>query len=326
MKTTKVIGTGLYVPEKVITNFDLEKMVDTTDEWIVTRTGIKERRFAADNEATSDLGAEAARRALDDAKINSSEIDMVILATATPDMMFPATACLVQHKLGIKRAAAFDLEAACSGFLYGLSIADTYIKSGVYETILVIGTETFSRIIDPQDRNTCVLLGDGAGAAVLREGEDGHRILCNYLSADGSNADLLKVPAGGSRLPANQQTVEQRLHYMKMNGKETYRFAARLMVEAVTIALAKSELSEKDIDLLIPHQANIRILKSVAKKLSLPMENIMVNLDKYGNTSAASIPIALDEAIKQGKIDDGDIVVLTAFGSGLTWGATVIKW
>ncbi len=326
LRSVGIVGTGFYAPKKVLTNIDLEKMVDTTDEWIRTRTGIKERRIADDNEAASDLAIEAARKAIEDSRISPQEIELVIVATLSPDYPFPSTACLVQEKLGIKNAWAFDIEAACSGFIYALSVAEAYLKTGTYQTALVIGAEVFSRIVDWTDRNTCVLMGDGAGAVVLKEVESGRGILSTHLGADGSGADLLKQPAGGSRLPATEETARQGLHYFKMQGKEVFKSALRIMSESVITALMKANLTSEDIDLIIPHQANIRILNAMAKKLSIPMEKVMVNLDKYGNTTAASIPMALDEAVKQGRIKEGDVVVLVAFGAGLTWGATIIRW
>ncbi len=325
-RSVGIAGSGFYVPKKVLTNFDLEKMVDTTDEWIRTRTGIRERRIADDNEATSDLAVEAARKALEDAQISPQKIDLIIVATLSPDYLFPSTACLVQDKLGIKDAWAFDVEAACSAFIYALSVAEAYIKSGACKTALVIGAEVFSRIVDWKDRNSCILMGDGAGAVVLKEVENGKGILSTHLGADGSGASLLKQPAGGSRLPASEETVRQGLHYFKMQGNNVFKLAVRIMSESVITALKRAGLSNKDIDLIIPHQANIRILNAMVKRLSLPMEKLMINLDKYGNTTAASIPIALDEAVKQGRIKEGDIVVLVAFGAGLTWGAAVIRW
>ena len=325
-KSVGIVGTGFYVPEKVLTNFDLGKMVDTTDEWIRTRTGIRERRIAADDQATSDLAVEAGRKALKDANVEPGEVDSIIVATLSPDMPFPPTACLVQHKLGIKNACAFDIEAACSGFIYALSVAESLIKVGNHKITLLIGSEVFSRIVDWNNRNTCVLMGDGAGAVVLREVENGKGILSTHLDADGSGADLLKQPAGGSRLPASYETVKQGLHYFKMEGNEVFKLAVKIMSESAITALKKAALSKKDMDWLIPHQANSRIIQSIAKRLSLPTEKVIVNLDKYGNTTAASIPIALDEAVKEGKIKEGHIVVLTAFGSGLTWGASVIRW
>ncbi len=325
-KSVGIVGTGFYVPEKVLTNFDLEKMVDTSDEWIRTRTGIRERRIAQEEQATSDLATIASQQALNNARIASQEIDLIIVATLSPDMLFPSTACLVQKNIGATNAVAFDIGAACSGFIYALSGAQQYLQNGTYKTALVIGAEIFSRILDWQDRNTCVLFGDGAGAVVLKEVEYGSGILSTYLGADGSGADLLKQPAGGSRLPASHETIDERLHYLKMNGREVYKFATKSMVEAVMKVLSKIGLSTRNIDLLIPHQANIRILESVAQKLGLPMEKVFVNVDRYGNTSAASIPIALSEALQQGRIKKDDIVVLVSFGSGLTWGATIIKW
>jgi 3-oxoacyl-[acyl-carrier-protein] synthase-3 len=325
-KSVGIVGTGFYVPEKILTNFDLGKMVDTTDEWIRTRTGIRERRIAADDQATSDLAVEAGRKALEDANVEPDEVDSIIVATLSPDMPFPPTACLVQHKLGIKHACAFDIEAACSGFIYALSVADSLIKVGNRKITLLIGSEVFSRIVDWNNRNTCVLMGDGAGAVVLREVENGKGILSTHLDADGSGADLLKQPAGGSRLPASYETVKQGLHYFKMEGNEVFKLAVKIMSESAITALKKAALSKKDLDWLIPHQANSRIIQSIAKRLSLPVEKVIVNLNKYGNTTAASIPIALDEAVKEGKIKEGHIVVLTAFGSGLTWGASVIRW
>ena len=325
-KSVGIVGTGFYVPEKVLTNFDLEKIVATTDEWIQTRTGIKERRIASDKEAASDLAIKASYKALEDAKIYPDEIDLIIVATLSPDMAFPSTACLVQKNIGATGAVAFDIGAACSGFIYGLSIAQQYLQNETYKTALVIGVEIFSRIIDWQDRNTCVLFGDGAGAVILKAGKNGKGIIYTQLGADGSGADLLKQPAGGSRLPASHETVDKRLHYIKMNGKEVYKVATKSMAETVMNGLSKIGLSPKDIDLLIPHQANIRILECVAKKLDLPIEKVFVNVDRYGNTSAASIPIALSEAIEQGRIKKDDIVVLVGFGAGLTWGTTIIRW
>jgi len=325
-KSAGIVGTGFYVPKKVLTNSELEKMVDTTDEWICSRTGIKERRIASEEQATSDLATVASQQALSNAKILPQEIDLIIVATLSPDMLFPATACLVQKNIGATKAAAFDIEAACSGFIYGLSIAQQYVQNGIFKTALVVGAEILSRILDWEDRNTCVLLGDGAGAIILKEVEKGKGILSVHLGADGTGADLLKQPAGGSRLPASHETVKQRLHYLKMDGREVYKFAAKSMAETVIDGLSKIGLSPKDIDLLIPHQANIRILECVAKKLNLPMEKVFINIDRYGNTSAASIPIALSEALEQGRIKKDDIVALVSFGSGLTWGTSIIKW
>ncbi len=321
-----IVGTGFYVPEKVLTNFDLERIVDTTDEWIRTRTGINERRIANEEEAASDLASKAGLKALKNTNTNPKEIDLLIIATLSPDHFMPSTACITQHKLGLKNAACFDLSAACSGFVYSLFAAESIMKNSNYNTAMIIGTEIFSKIVDWKDRNTCVLFGDGAGAIIIKKGQKGKNIISINFGSDGSSADLLEIPAGGSRLPTTYRTIDKRQHYLKMEGRKIYKLAKKMMVDSVIRALDKVELTRKDIDLLIPHQANIRILKAVAKKLHLPLEKIMINLEKYGNTSAASIPIALDEAVSQGKIKKGDIVVLTAFGAGLTWGAIVIRW
>lgn len=325
-KSVGIIGVGSYVPEKIMTNQDLEKLVDTTDKWIVERTGIKERRIAEGHIATSDLAIKAAEQALIDAGITAKEIDLIIVATITPDMVFPAVACLVQDQLGAVNAAAFDLSAGCSGFVYGLTVASQFISTGLYKKVLVIGAETLSKFLDWTDRNSCVIFGDGAGAAVLSEVENGYGILGVEMGADGSGADHLKAPAGGSRLPASTQTVQDRLHYLQMNGSEVFKFAIKIMSKAATKSLKKAGLDYRAIDCLIPHQANMRIIQSAAKRLKVPMEKVVVSVDKYGNTSAASIPIALTEAIQAGKINKGDIVVLVGFGAGLTWASCVIKW
>ena len=321
-----IIGTGFYVPEKIMTNYDLEKIVDTTDEWIRTRTGIKERRIANIEDATSDIAAKAGLNALKKANIDPKDIDLLILATHFPDHYFPSTACITQNKLGLENAVCFDLSAACSGSIYSLFVAESMMKNSNYKTAMIIGTEIFSRTVDWEDRNTCVLFGDGAGAIIIKKDQKGKNMISFDFGSDGSGSDLLKIPAGGSRLPTSNKTIEQKQHFIKMEGKKVYKFAKKMMVNSVIESLEKVNLTRKDIDLLIPHQANISILKAVAKKLHLPLEKIMINLEKYGNTSAASIPIALDEAISQGKINEGDIIVLTAFGAGLTWGAIVIRW
>lgn len=325
-KSVGIIGIGTYVPEKVMTNKDLERIVDTSDEWIVERTGIQERRIAAPDMATSDLASRAAQKALDDAGVTAEEIDLIIVATATPDMSFPSTACLVQANIKAVNAAAFDLAAGCSGFVYAMVTGSQFIKAGLYKKILVIGAECLSRILDWTDRNTCVLFGDGAGAAVLAETDPGYGILGSQLGADGSGGDLLKLPAGGSRNPATGETVSGRMHFVHMNGNEVFKFAVKIMGEAANKALEASGLSAADVDCLIPHQANIRIIQSAAKRLKLPMDKVMINVNKYGNTSAASIPIALEEAVHGGKIKQGDNVVLVGFGAGLTWASAVIKW
>ncbi|SFL87788.1 beta-ketoacyl-ACP synthase III [Pelosinus propionicus] len=325
-KGVGIIGIGSFAPEKIVTNKDLEKVVETSDEWIVSRTGIKQRHVVETGVATSSLAALAAERALVDAGVTADEIDLIIVATATPDMLFPSTACLVQDKIKASKAAAFDLSAGCSGFAYGLVTGSQFIKTGLYKKILVIGAETLSTILDWNDRNTCVLFGDGAGAVVLGEVPVGYGILGVELGADGSGGELLKMPAGGSRIPATNESIEQRLHYLQMSGNDVFKFAVKVMGEAAIKALEHSGLSHTDVDCLIPHQANIRIIQSAAKRLKLPMEKVVINVDNYGNTSAASIPLAMDEAMKSGKLKNDDIVVLVGFGAGLTWGSCVIKW
>ncbi|HWR38669.1 MAG TPA: beta-ketoacyl-ACP synthase III [Patescibacteria group bacterium] len=326
VKSVGIIGLGTYVPEKILTNKDLEKIVDTTDEWIVERTGIRERRIASDTEATSDLATRAAQNALADAGVSASEIDLIIVATATPDMFFPSTACLVQANLQAVNAAAFDLAAGCSGFVYGLTVGTQFIQSGLYKRVLVVGAETLSKILDWTDRNTCVLFGDGAGAAVLGEVQEGYGILGLHIGADGSGGDLLKMPAGGSRMPASAESVANRLHYVHMQGNEVFKFAIKIMGEAAGKALKHASLSPDAIDCLVPHQANIRIIQSAAKRLKVPMDKVIVNVEKYGNTSAASIPMALEDAMKAGKLRNGDVIMLVGFGAGLTWASCVMKW
>jgi 3-oxoacyl-[acyl-carrier-protein] synthase-3 len=325
-RTVSITGIGSYVPEKILTNAELEKMVETSDEWITSRTGIKERRIAAKDEFTSDMAAKAAERAMKMAGVTGEQIDLVIVATITPDMPFPATACIVQHKIGAKRAAAFDLEAACSGFIYGLEVAQQFIHSQTYNTVLVIGAEKISSIVDWTDRNTCVLFGDGAGAAILQSRENSHGLLTAVMGANGENADLLFMPGGGSRCPATKDTVDARLHYLRMEGKETFKCAVQAMQSAAQEALRRCELEISQIKCVIPHQANRRIVDAVGDRLGATPEQLFVNLDRYGNTSAASVAIALDEAVSSGKIKRGDLVLLVVFGAGLTWGAAVIEW
>jgi 3-oxoacyl-[acyl-carrier-protein] synthase-3 len=325
-RTCAVAGVGSYVPEKILTNADLEKMVDTTDEWITTRTGIKQRRIAKDCECTSDMAAKAATTALQRAGVSAAEVDLIIVATITPDMLFPSTACLVQQKIGAKRAAAFDIEAACSGFIYALEIAQQFIASHTYNTILVIGAEKLSSIIDWKDRNTCVLFGDGAGAAVLQSRDDTHGLLTACMGADGSKGDLLSMPAGGSRQPATLESVKNRLHYLRMDGKETFKSAVNAMYSAAQEALRRCEVDITQIKMIIPHQANRRIIDAVAERLGANQDQVFINLHKYGNTSAASVAIALDEAVQTGRIQRGDLILLVVFGAGLTWGAAVIQW
>jgi 3-oxoacyl-[acyl-carrier-protein] synthase-3 len=325
-KNVGIIGIGSYVPEKIVTNKDLEKIVETSDEWIVSRTGIKQRHVVDPGVATSDLATYAAEKALLDAGVTADEIDLIIVATATPDMLFPSTACLVQEKIKANKAAAFDLSAGCSGFAYGLVTGSQFIKTGLYKKVLLIGAETLSSILDWNDRNTCILFGDGAGAVVLGEVPAGYGIIGIDLGADGSGGDLLKLPAGGSRIPTTNESISQRLHYLQMTGNDVFKFAVKVMGESAVKALDNAGLSHTDVDCLIPHQANIRIIQSAAKRLKLSMEKVIVNVDKYGNTSAASIPIAMDEAIKDNKLKNGDVVVLVGFGAGLTWASCVIKW
>ena len=325
MKRIGVIGVGAYLPNKVLTNLDLEKMVDTSDEWITTRTGIKQRRLAAKNEATSDLAIKASLEALDDAKLKPQDLDLIIVATITPDMQFPAVACLLQEGMQAKKAVCFDISAACAGFVYAITVAQQFIARGAYKNALVVGAEVLSSVTDWQDRSTCVLFGDGAGAAVLSEVHSGG-ILSSYLGCDGSKADLLLMPGGGSRHPASHETIDKRLHYIKMQGNELFKLAVTLMAEAAQVALKKAGLECKDVDLVIPHQANMRIIMAMAKKLGLSEEKIYLNIAKYGNMSSASTATALCEAVKEGRIKKGDIVLLDAFGSGLVWGACVIKW
>lgn len=319
-------GTGSAVPDRVLTNADLEKMVDTSDEWITTRTGIKERRIADPETASSDLAALAAGRALAASGTDPASVDLIIVATVTPDMLFPATACIVQHRLGAHRAAAFDLSAGCSGFVYALGMGAQAIASGLYETVLVAGVDCLSKITDFQDRSTCVLFGDAAGAAVLKPAAPGYGLLAIQLGADGSGADKLSLPAGGSRIPVSKDAIDSRLNFIHMAGNEVFKFAVRIMEEASHVVLSQSGLDASDIDLFVPHQANIRIIEAAAKRLGVPSEKVFVNVQKYGNTSAASIAVALDEANAEGRLRPGDKVLLVGFGAGLTWASAVLCW
>ena len=325
-RTCSITSVGSYVPDKVLTNAELEKMVDTTDEWITTRTGIKARRTAAKNEFTSDLATQAALRAMKKGGVTADQIDLIIVATITPDMPFPSTACLVQQKIGAKRAAAFDIEAACSGFIYALEIGQQFIMSRTYDTVLVIGAEKLSSIINWKDRNTCVLFGDGAGAAILQNRPQAHGLLTTCIHADGNKADLLCMPGGGSRCPATHESLTSGLHYLRMEGKETFKSAVTAMCSAAQEALRRCEIDITQIKCVIPHQANLRIIEAVGERLGAKPEQLFVNLDKYGNTSAASVAIALDEVVEAGKIHRGDLILLIVFGAGLTWGAAVIEW
>ncbi|MDR3405227.1 MAG: ketoacyl-ACP synthase III [Chthoniobacter sp.] len=325
-RTVSIIGTGSYLPERVLTNGELEKLVETSDDWIVSRTGISERRIAAEGEHTSDLAAKAALSALENADITAEEIDLILVATVTPDMFFPSTACFVQAKIGAKNAACFDVSAACSGFLYAIEIAQQFITSHTYDTILVIGADKLSSIIDWTDRNTCVLFGDGAGAAVLRHRGGGHGVISTFMASDGGLSDILYIPGGGSRFPITKENADSRLNCIKMNGKETYKQAITSMLDAANKVLADANLDPEDLACVIPHQANLRIIEAIADRMKLPIERFVVNLDRYGNTSAAAVAIALDEANRTGRMKVGDYVLLVVFGGGLTWASSVIQW
>jgi 3-oxoacyl-[acyl-carrier-protein] synthase-3 len=319
-------GIGSYVPEKILDNKELSLKVETSDDWIRTRTGIRERRIASSDQPTSELALNAARKAIEAAQIQTDQIDLVIVATITPDMAFPSTACILQHKLGLGKVACFDLEAACSGFLYSLDVADGMLASGRYKCALVIGAEKMSSILDWEDRTTCVLFGDGAGAAIIMTEGDGPNLVGFRSGADGSNPSLLHQPAGGSKQPASIASIENREHFLKMNGKEIFKSAVRVMEKATRELLKANGLETQDVDHVIPHQANVRIVESMAQRLEIPLEKFFCNLDRHGNTSAASIPIAFDEACQRGLFRKGEIGVLVAFGAGLTWSATLIRF
>tara|TARA_Y100000588_G_scaffold385052_1_gene477587 strand:- start:223 stop:1221 length:999 start_codon:yes stop_codon:yes gene_type:complete len=321
-----ITGIGSYVPERVLSNSDLEELVDTNDEWITTRTGIKERRMAAENEFTSTMAVKAALKALAQSEVNPTDLDLIVVATITPDMPFPATACLVQQELGATKAAAFDLEAACSGFIYALEVGRAFISSGIYRNVLIIGAEKLSSIIDWQDRNTCVLFGDGAGAAVLQRRNEARGVLATRLGSDGNKAEILAMPGGGCRQPATVDSVNERIHFLKMEGKEVYKNAVTAMTAAAKDVMDRSGLSIEDIKCIIPHQANQRIISAIGERLGAKEGQVFVNLQKYGNTSAASVAVALDEALQSGKIKRGDRILIIAFGAGLTWGATILEW
>src|SRR5882672_10608724 len=314
-RTCSISGVGSYLPSKVLTNGDLEKMVETSDEWITSRTGIKERRLAADDEFTSDLATQAARKAMQMAGVTGEQIDLIIIATITPDMPFPSTACLVQQKIGARRAAAFDVEAACSGFIFGLEIAQQFIMSRTYDTVLVVGAEKLSSIVDWEDRNTCVLFGDGAGAAILQNRPNSHGLLTAVMGSDGTKADLLFMPGGGSRCPATAQSVNSRMHYLRMEGKETFKNAVQAMQTAAEEAMRRCEIDITKIKCVVPHQANRRIIDAVGERLGARPDQLFINVDRYGNTSAASVAIALDEAISSGRVQRGDLILLVVFGA-----------
>lgn len=326
MIRSKIIGTGSYLPEKVMTNADWEKLVDTTDEWITSRTGIKERHFAAQHEASSDLATQAATRAIEDAGIDKNEIDVIVVCTISPDNNYPSTGNWVQKKLGMRTVPSFDLSAACSGFLYGLIVADSFIKSGTAKTVLVAAVEIMTRVMNWEDRNTCVLFGDGSGAAVLRATEEENEgILSTYWGADGNLGDLLMQPAGGSAMPATVETVQQKKHCVHMKGNEVFKHAVLRMQESAMKALELAGLKGEDISLYIPHQANVRIIDATIKRAGIPRERTMINIDKIANVSGATIPIALDQARKEGRIKEGEYLLMSSFGAGFTWGGVVVK-
>lgn len=326
IKRIKIVGTGFYVPDKILTNQDLEKMVDTSDEWIVTRTGIRERHIASEEQATSDLAAEAARRALQDAGLAAEEVDLILVATSTPDTIFPSTACRVQHSLGADHVPAFDLSAGCTGFLYGMIVAEGLILNGPARRVLLIGAELLTKITNWEDRSTCVLFGDGAGAVILEESQDDSGMLSAYWGADGSLGELLILPGGGTRIPASHDSVDQKLHYLQMKGNEVFKHAVKRMGEAAVEALKIAGLKKKDVDFLVPHQANIRIIDATGQRLKLPPERVYTNIQRYGNISVASIPVAIHELKESGQLKKGDILVFVAFGAGFTWAAVVYRW
>lgn len=326
LPSAKISALGCYVPPGLLTNADLEKMVETTNQWILERTGIRERHIAAPNVATSDLAVEAACAVLRQRGISASEIDAIIVCTVTPDMMFPSTACLVQHRIGAKGAWGFDLIAACSGFIYGLTTGAHLVMAGTHKKVLVIGADTMSRIIDYQDRSTCILFGDGAGAMLIEPGEEGEGFIGFLNEIDGSGGDALKMPAGGSRIPASVETVEQRLHYVKQEGQQVYKFAVQKMFDSCKTLLDRHGLTAKDVKLLIPHQANRRIITSTADRLGMAEEQVIINIDRFGNTTAATIPLAAQDAVAAGKLRKGDVVLFAAVGAGFTIGANLWRW
>ena len=326
MQSIGIKGIGYYVPENVFTNFDFEKIIDTSDEWIRTRTGIVERRFASKDQATSDLACEAALKAIKNAKINKEDVDMIILATTTPDYIAQGASCIVQNKLGLKNIPCFDVNAACTGFIYSLSVAYALVNSKLYKNILVIGAETLTRIIDIKNRNTAVLFGDGAAATIVGEVEEGYGFLGFSIGAEGEDDMILKVPAGGSKKPNDEETVKNRENFVIMKGQEVFKFAVRVLPKVTLEALKKAKLDVQDLSMIFPHQANLRIIESAAKRMKFPLEKFYMNLSRYGNTSSASVGIALGEAIEKGLIKKGDNIALTGFGGGLTYGSVIIKW
>jgi 3-oxoacyl-[acyl-carrier-protein] synthase-3 len=326
MMRAKIIATGAYAPTRVLTNAELEALVETNDEWIVQRTGIRERRIKAPDQATSDLAVHAARQALDRAHLTAKDIEFIVVGTTTPDHFLPSTANLVQMQLGCDRVGSVDVIAACSGSVYSLIMASQFIQTGKYKRVLAIGAETLSTIVDYTDRGTCILLADAAGAVVLEASEDGSGIIDGDLYSEGKYYDLLWMPAGGSRTPATRETVDQRLHFAKMKGNEVFKVAVRMFAESTSKLLARHGFKASDVDLFIPHQANLRIIEAAAKRVELPMDRVFVNVDRYGNTGAASVYVALDEAVSTGRLRPGDLVLMAAFGGGFTWGAVLIRW
>lgn len=323
-RAARIIGLGSYLPDEVLSNEQLEKMVETSDEWIVSRTGIKERRIAKEDQHTSSMGAIAAQKALEECNLDPNEIDSIIVATCTPDYLFPSTAALIQREIGATKASAFDLQAACTGYLYALSIAKAYVESGISKNVLVVASEKISSIVDYEDRNTCVLFGDGASAAVVSDEGEGYEITNVTLGTDGNHAELLMLPGGGSRIPPSHQSVDERQHYLKMEGREVFKHAVRLMETAARQCLVNAGVEESNLSWLVPHQANIRIIDSIAKRFEIPLERVHKTVHKYGNTSASGVAIALDELRKENKITEGEHILLVAFGSGLTWGASLL--
>jgi 3-oxoacyl-[acyl-carrier-protein] synthase III len=322
----RITGTGSYAPKKVITNLDLEKLVDTSDEWVTERTGIKERRIAEKGQTTSDLAYEAGKKALKAAGLGADELDLILVATMTPDMILPSMSCVLQEKLGARKAAAFDIYAACSGFIYGMSVADAFIRSGLYKNILLVGAEILSRFTDWEDRTTCILFGDGAGAVVIQRHAGRHGILSTHLHSDGSLGDLIHVPGGGAQHPASHDTIRKRMHFIRMKGNETFKAAVRALEGVAQEALKHNKVKPEQIDYLVPHQANLRIIQAMAQRLNMPMEKVVLTLPKYGNTSAASIPMALDEAVRDNRIKKNHLLLFEAFGGGLTWASALVRW
>lgn len=325
-RTVSIIGTGSYVPERILTNAELEKLVETSDDWITSRTGIKERRIAAEGEFTSHMAAKAAQRAMEQAGVTAEDIDLILLATVTPDTFFPSTACHVQRQLGAKNAACFDLSAACSGFLYGIEVAQQFISNHTYNTVLVIGADRLSSIVNWEDRNTCVLFGDGAGAAVLQYRAGSHGVITTFMGSDGNYGDILHMPGGGCAMPITAENVGQKLNTLHMNGRETFKQAVISMLSAANKSLEQAGLTTEDLTCIIPHQANARIIEALAERLDIPMSKFQINLDRYGNTSAAAVAIALDEANRTGRFKQGDYILLVVFGGGLTYASSVVQW